>query len=206
MKVQLFSDALGEIRAKYIDEALTYYRPTKYGTTKIWLNRCVAACLTLGVFFGAMIATSAPLRAAFVGWIKGVYETYFVYHYAEKANNSSSFANYAPTWVPHGYEKIKGTDSGGRVDIIYRNEAGQLLRFHYIFKPDETTVFVDAEGANVTTAVVGDHVADLILFEEPSVANNILWTDQNNSVFYISGFFNEDTLIRIAESVKEVSS
>lgn len=206
MKVQLFSDALGAISAEYIDEALTYHRPTKYGTTKTWLKRCVAACLTLVVFFGAMIATSVPLRAAFVGWIKEVYEAYFVYHYENESTSNMKQVEYRPTWLPSGYVEFYVDDTEDTVAVVYANEEGYMLKLSYAYNPNKTIWFVEAEQVEIVPATVNGNPAELLIAKIPETANAIMWIDQNNSAFYISGFFNEDTLIRIAQSVKEVSS
>lgn len=165
------------------------------------MHRVASIILTILIVGGTWLTVDAEARAAFFGWAKEIYETFFVYVFDGKSSGVIGNIGCRPTWIPEGYEKAKETEDNGRINIIYRNEAGQLLRFHCIFEPDETEFFVDAKGGRVTPTIVGGYEADLILFEYPSVANNILWTDKENRAFYISGDLDEDDLIKMANSI-----
>ena len=94
-------------------------------------------------------------------------------------------------------------NGSSRITIFYHNDAGQALRIHYVYDPDETNIFVDAVDGEIEKVSVGEYSADLILIEDPAVANGLMWTDINNCAFYISAFLDEADLIRVANSIYE---
>ena len=204
MNAQMFSDAMGEISTKYIEEALTYQRPVKRRTTQIWLKRCAAACLAVVFCFGTILAVNAEARAAFFGWIKEVYETHFVYRYGSEANIGAEPADYRITWLPNGYTETYVDDTEDTVFIAYANETGQMLAFSYIHNPDETVWQVNTSQSIVKQTNVNGNPADLYITTEVENTNALIWTDQNNSAFYISGYLDEETLIKVAESVEAI--
>ena len=66
-----------------------------------------AACLLLAALLSGctVLAVSPEARAAFAGWVREVYETWFVYRYTGEEQPTSENTVYAPTWVPEGYEE-----------------------------------------------------------------------------------------------------
>lgn len=112
-------------------------------------------------------------------------------------------SNYEPNWLPAGYSRSRETDTGSRITIFYHNDAGQTLRVHYIYDPDETNIFVDAADGIIKKVPVGEYSADLVLIEDPSVTNNLMWIDKDNCAFCISAFLNEADLIKVANSIYE---
>ena len=63
--------------------------------------------------------------------------------------------------------------------------------------------WIDASNVTRKQVAVEGNLADLLLSESSDTASAILWTDADDTAFYISGFLNEDDLIKIAESVRE---
>ena len=167
------------------------------------LQRVASIALAILIGGGTWLAVDVEARAAFFGWVKEVYETFFVYRFSDEVDISAETKNFEPRWVPDGYEKTRTIDTGGRINIVYKNESGQFLKFNYIYDPNETNIFVSADGGRTKTTVVGDYQADLILFDDPSVANCILWSDFDECAFYISAFLNEEDLVKIANSIYE---
>jgi len=207
MKVQLFSDAMGEISAKYIDEALTYYRVRKHRTTGNWMKSCVAACLAVVLCLGAILATNAEARAAFVGWVKDTYEMFFVYRFSGEADVSAERNDYRPAWIPDGYSEHMIIDVNGGVTVRYKEESGKRMQFGYIHNPNSTEWYFDTTDTIQKSSSVNGRPADMLVSTNEDVASAIMWTAELSDVaFYVTGFFDEDTLINIAESVRESSS
>ena len=167
------------------------------------MQRVASVVLAILIGGGAWLTVDVEARAAFFGWVKEVYETFFVYRFSGDADMSTKTSNYEPNWIPDGYSKSRETDTGSRITIFYHNDAGQTLRIHYVYDPDETNIFVDAVDGEIEKVSVGEYSADLILIEDPAVANGLMWTDINNCAFYISAFLDEADLIKVANSIYE---
>ena len=78
------------------------------------------------------------------------------------------------------------------------------MNFSYIHGPDETKWLVDRNNMVTTQVRVNDNAADLFISTDSDYANAIMWSDAEDTAFYLSGFVDEATLIRIAESVVPV--
>lgn len=165
------------------------------------MHRVASIALAILIAGSAWITVDAEARAAFFGWIKETYESFFVYRFSDDIDVSVETDRYEPSWIPEGYEKSRESDLGGKVTIVYKNREGQLLRFHYIYDLGTTSAFVDAEDGTIKKCMIGDYDADLIVFDDVNTSNNILWIDRDNVAFHISAFLNEDDLIRVAKSV-----
>lgn len=94
-----------------------------------------------------------------------------------------------PIWFPGGYALLFEEDTGDQFLAVYTNEAGdRLLSFSCIYKPGQTDVFVDVEGAMLSSVIVGSYSADLLHFENEEKADVIMRTDSNGSAYVISGY------------------
>lgn len=126
---------------------------------------------------------------------------------AESVQRSDDIAeknsSYRPAWVPEEYSISRETDTGGSITVFYQNDEHQTLRVHYIYEPDAINIFVDAEDGNFKTVSVGDYSADLVLFDDPTVASDLVWIDRDNCVFCISAFLDEADMLRVANSIYE---
>ena len=77
---------------------------------------------------------------------------------------------YEFTWLPNGYVKLYEKDTGSRITRLYKNEAGQMLQFNYVYDPNETDIYVIAPTATVDDAVVNGYAADFIKIEDWTVS------------------------------------
>ena len=73
----------------------------------------VVTCLLLVALLSGctVVAVSPEARAAFVGWVRETYETWFVYRYTGEEQLPPENTVYAPTWVPDGYKTHNCTRS-----------------------------------------------------------------------------------------------
>lgn len=164
-----------------------------------------AACLLLAALVGgcSVLALVPEARAAFVGWVRDVYETWLVYQYEGERRGASEDTVFLPAWVPEGYEEIVPARAGSFVRAQYENQRGELLTVSYVTGADTLSLNVEWEGADVRGCAVNGLPADLYL--NPGDGPNILvWTDgARNAAFWITAALDEGDLVRIAESIRE---
>lgn len=203
MNSQIFSDAMGEINDKYIETALTYQCPVKRKGICLWFKRGIAACLVLGLCFGAFLTTNEAASAAFFGWLKEVYELFSVYRSPNNGDASLEAKEYRLGWIPDGYSDVSVREANGTVLICYTNKENQRIAFIYINDSNSTNLFVDTANVTKHEAEVNGCSADLYISDTPDVSNTIVWINEHNTAMSISAFLDEDELIRLAESVTE---
>ncbi len=165
-----------------------------------------AASIILAVLIGSgvWLAFDTSARAAFFGWIKEVYETYVVYRFEGGLNDGTEPLDYQITMLPDGYTEFYSGDSEGTVFTVYANEAGEMLKFNYSSKPDETFWFIGVENMTVEKIYINGLAADLIIPLDPNDAIVIMWETEEHTAISLSGFFTEEELISIAESIEAI--
>lgn len=164
------------------------------------------ACLFLTfILTGTLIlAFNAEVRAIAWGWLIEQYESFYQHYFYEGNTEipSDTSAGY-PTWIPSGYTEDAVIDMGESAAVIYTNDAGQLLRFYYSMGTEDVDLFIETDGVTRKIVYLGTIPADLYLSDNENIANNIVWMNpENQMMYYISGFLNEDDLVKMAESVR----
>lgn len=164
-----------------------------------------AASIILAVLLGSGIwlTFDTSARAAFFGWIKEVYETYVVYRFEGGLNDGTEPLDYQITMLPDGYTEFYSNTSSNRVSVVYANAQGEMLKFNYSFAPDETDWFIKMDGTIVEKVSINGISADLILPNAQGASSTIVWII-DDTAFNLSGFFEKDDLMAIAESVQPI--
>lgn len=169
------------------------------------LRRIASVVLAVLISASAWLAIDVNARAAFFGWAKETYETYFVYHHDQGANVNVDPVEYRPTWLPEGYSEFAVNDTGARVMVAYVNDDEKILRVNYILQnSDGTDWFVDVSQAEIKDVLVNGNQAEVFIAEAKDSANAIAWTT-NDAAFYVTGFLSEAELVAVAESIQEIS-
>lgn len=204
MNSQIFFDAMGEINDKYIETALTYQCPVKRKGICLWFKRGIAACLVLGLCFGAILTTNEAASAAFFGWLKEAYELFSVYRSPNNGGASPEAKEYQLGWIPDGYSEVSMREADDTVITRYANEEDQQLTFTYIIDSSSYNLFVDTSQVTKHEVDVNGCSADLFISDNPDVSNGIVWINEHNAAISISAFLDEDELIKLAENVTEI--
>lgn len=167
-----------------------------------------AACFLLVVLVGGggILTFSVEARAAFVTWVREVYETQFIYRLFQANEEALDDTVYRPTWVPSDYQMISDSILDGTSSIVYRNTANELAVFTY-FKKSATaqSVFqVERDGTESYSQVsINGISADMYIASKGGESNVLIWTDESTGViFCISAPFDKNELIKMAESVE----
>lgn len=191
-----------EIERKMEKKSRRASHPIRYRVMK------AVACFLLVVLVGggSVLALSADARAAFVGWVRDVYqsyETWFVYHFTGENNTVSEDISYHPTWIPQDYAELETLDMFNQTNIIYENAVGLSMTFGYSLNPEAINVYVENTNVQTKRVLVGDTPADLYLDNSAGESNILTWVDSStDTIFWIVAQLDEDELIKIAESVE----
>lgn len=165
-----------------------------------------AASIILAILIGgtAFFTLNTEARAALSAWIKEVYETYFVYRFEGAEISENDAVGYRPTWLPEGYTEFYANEVDDTVTIVYADEEGKMLKYNFVCNPNETDWYVNAAQVTLEPATVNGVPAQLLISNDSETASAIMWTTDENTAFYISGFLSQDELIKIAESSEKL--
>ena len=202
MSVQLFSDAMSELNEKYVMEAVSYQRKAK-PQFNTWLSK--VACVFLAVLLtgSAVLTFSVEARAAFFGWVREQVETYYMYFFEGNAAVTEP-AKYELGWMPENCIFVTSYETAGGEVYIYTDERDTLIQFTYTSEPDNEKVYVDCAEYTEKQVTINGNTASLFIAPSEDNTDDIVWTDPNtNTLFFISGHFDQETFIKIAENVKE---
>ena len=168
-----------------------------------WVHKAVACILlTILIGGGGILTFSTEARAAFVGWVREVYETWFVYNYEGVDREFPEDNVFYPAWIPDGYYELKRSISDDKVSIIYENEEGYLLSFTYTRNRESVSVYSENQGTDVQTVTIGNTLADLYLDQREGNTNTLIWDDEEKGViFVISAHCSGGELVEIAENI-----
>lgn len=167
-----------------------------------------AACLLVVVTLvgASWLTVDAEARGAFFAWVRQQYENFVEYRFAGLAPDEEMTTNFAPTWLPEGYEETKAQSASGTSTKTYSNSDGQAIHFMYSAGADATSLFVVSESMTTVKVIVGTQEADFCQDADPENANVLVWHSESGEVlFCISAPLPRDEMVRIAESIAVVS-
>ena len=203
MTASVFSDAMGEISEKYIMEAVSY-QPKKKQI--IWPRvRSAAACFLLAVLLtgSAILTFSVEARAAFFGWVREQYENFYVYFF-EGETAVADPVKYELGWLPDGCVYVTTIENESGEIFIYTDERDTLIRFSYDRAADSSMLSVDVAGNETIPVKINGCPGEISISPSEDETDQIIWIDnETNTLFLISGHFDQEIFIRMAESVKE---
>lgn len=148
------------------------------------------------------LTIDAGARDVLFSWIKEQCGIYTVYRFTETSERETPSYTYRLTWIPEGYSEYWADKVGATTIISYADEQGRILDFHYCDSSDEADWFLVTEHMEVTSVTVNGGAAELYLSQDPNGSNALIWTSGFDTVFYLSGFFQGDELVKMAESVQ----
>lgn len=166
-------------------------------------SRVASILLVILIGFTVVMSCSPTARAAVIGWIKQVYESFYSYYFEANTDTYSS-NKYQIDPLPEGYAEISHTEENGMILYVFANGQNEMFIFAYSEKTDSSIFFVEKEGYSVEETEVLGCSGDLYTSEDGSQPNGLIWYDlESGYVFYISGQFDGKELINFAGSVKK---
>ena len=152
----------------------------------------IASIFLAAILIGSMyLAVDTEARAAFLDWIKEVYEHSIVYRIMP-SSAAKDLPHYELTWLPDGF---------GEPDIYENSSTGEIVIFDYYRLSSEVQakLFTDQQPEHV---LVNGIIADFYAASSDSESNNLLWIDTEAGVFCaIDSNLSKDVILHIAESI-----
>ena len=202
MNAQLFTDAMSELNDKYVMEAVSYQRKSK-PQFNTWLSKVACVFLAILLTGSAVLTFSVEARAAFFGWVREQVETYYMYFFEGNAAVTEP-AKYELGWMPENCIFVTSYETAGGEVYIYTDERDTLIQFTYTSEPDNEKVYVDYAEYTEKQVTINGNTASLFIAPSEDNTDGIVWTDPDtNTLFFVSGHFDQETFIKIAENVKE---
>lgn len=164
-----------------------------------------AACLLVAVMIvgASWLTVDAEARGAFFAWVRQQYENFVEYRFEGPAPDDEMMTNFAPTWLPEGYEETKTQSAEGTSIKTYSNSDGQVIRFMCSLGADATSLFVVSDEMAMENVFVGMREADFYRDADPQNANILVWqSEEGNALFCISASLPKDEMVKIAESIE----
>ena len=110
---------------------------------------------------------------------------------------------YELCYVPDNCIFVTSYETAGGEVYIYTDEQDTLIQFSYTSEPNKEDTYVIHEEAERIEVTVNEYPAEIFRTPSEDETDGIVWTaPETNTLFFISGHFDEDTLIRMAESVR----
>ena len=200
MNAQLFADAMNELNDKYVMEAVSYQRKTK-SQAQLWLSRVACVLLAILLTGSAVLTFNTEARAAFFGWMRQQVETYYMYFFVGDTAPSTP-VRYELGWIPDGLESVTTLDIDNGECFIYTDEQQMLTQFSYVLNGDTSNWSINGVNYIQKKVTVNGNPADLYISPSDAETSSIIWTNEKNDFFTLSAPFDEDTLIKMAESVR----
>ena len=202
MNAQLFTDAMSELNDKYVMEAVSYQHKSK-PQFNTWLSKVACVFLVILLTGSAVLTFSVEARAAFFGWVREQVETYYMYFFEGNAAVTEP-AKYELGWMPENCIFVTSYETAGGEVYIYTDERDTLIQFTYTSEPDNEKVYVDCAEYTEKQVTINGNTASLFIAPSEDNTDGIVWTDPDtNTLFFVSGHFDQETFIKIAENVKE---
>lgn len=162
----------------------------------------IASIFLAAILIGSMyLAVDTEARAAFLDWIKEVYEHSIVYRIMP-SSAAKDLPHYELTWLPDGFGEPDIYENETVYSALYQNSStGEIVIFDYYRLSSEVQakLFTDQQPEHV---LVNGIIADFYAASSDSEPNNLLWIDTEAGVFCaIDSNLSKDVILHIAESI-----
>lgn len=165
--------------------------------------RRVACFLLVGsMSLGAFTMFSPQARAWVKSWFEEQHEEYVTYRFQGEDLPTEALRDWAPTYLPDGYEQTDYIDLENIVSILYNNDDPSMeIELSYQLLMEGGGENLDNERHVISSVSIRGMPGYLYTATDDS-QNMLTWFDEANRLaFLLMSRVDCDTLVRIAESV-----
>ena len=131
------------------------------------------------------------------------YQSMYEYFFEGEIENPENVAYY-PQWLPEDckFETSYSTLSGEV--YIYSTPRDSLVQFTYISEPNVGKLYMDGVDAEQKDVMINGGSGKLYISHNEGQTSSLIWMNKSRTVlFSISGDYDEDVLIKMAENIVE---
>lgn len=174
-------------------------------TVRKAMRRVAAFFLAALIGISVWLTVDAEARAAFVSWMREVYEERIIYRFFGESE-ADGLPVYRITWLPEGYEEIDVYNEDKIYNALYQkgDDVMNAFVFDYRFVQCGDLSVIEVNEKDYNHKVIDIHGMNADFYEAaiPGETNNLIWVDEEAGiVFELIGFFDESVMQHIAESV-----
>lgn len=202
------SESFERRMAQLLKHPVRYARKHRRAARPMWqkvLTKVGAAVLILTISAGGVIFAVPSARAWAYNVVVQWLEEYVGFHFSGEKIITTNKWRPISTEVEYKILSILEQDGWGVLTI--ENQDGVVVYFDYRPGTDYNQFNVDREHTSYHDATVNGNEAYLFLSEVKDKNSYLIWINEDeNTVFMLEGYADEDTLIAIAEDVKLVEN
>ena len=168
-----------------------------------------AACFLLALLLSGSVwlTVDTEAREAVFGWISERVEGAYHYFFHGDGTSQKQVVRYALSEIPEGYREEDVYETDAYMEITYVETAtGRYLSlgwFHPSIETETPELFFLTGDMEREPAQVNGRAAEFYRDDTGNMANVIVWRDEeNDTLLYLSGYFDKGNLIGLAENVK----
>lgn len=171
------------------------------------LRRVASFLLALLLSGSVWLTVDTDAREAVLGWISEQVEGAYHYFFHGDGSSQKQDVEFALSEIPEGYRKEDVFETDSYTETTYvEAETGRYLSFGWLHPSTETTTpemfFLTGDMEREQVQINGN-AAEFYRDDTGNMANVIVWrNEKNDTLLYISGYFDKGSLIDMAESVK----
>ena len=166
------------------------------------LRMAASVLLVFLIGFGSILTVSTEARTFVFGWMRVRYQSMYEYFFEGEIENPEN-VTYYPQWLPEDCKfETSYSTLGGEV-YIYFTPWDSLVQFSYISKSNEK-LYMDGVDAEQKDVMINGGSGKLYISHNEGQTSSLIWMNKSRTVlFSISGDYDEDVLIKMAENIVE---
>lgn len=166
------------------------------------LRMVASVLLVFLIGFGSILTVSTEARTFVFGWMRVRYQSMYEYFFEGEIENPEN-VTYYPQWLPEDCKfETSYSTLGGEV-YIYFTPRDSLVQFSYISKSNEK-LYMDGVDAEQKDVMINGGSGKLYISHNEGQTSGLIWMNKSRTVlFSISGDYDEDVLIKMAENIVE---
>ncbi len=168
-------------------------------------DRILAATVAVFLVISMLLSFNPDVRAAVAGWFKEVFDTYTHYWFTEEPIDT--LPAFVVKSLPDGCDLIFEETTENTKTVIYQKgddiDDGFVLLCGKLINGSPLQIGSFTDNYNSEEVLVNGLPGDLYVSISPEESHGLIWIDEVNGVyFYISSYFDPETILQIAESVE----
>ena len=164
------------------------------------LKRVAVIILISALIAGSLALTNPTVRATVIDWVKECIEG--AYTFLPKDNHREIYWEFELSWVPSGYKLSETNTNLAGHTLVYKSNFKADITFTYMNTFNIGADYIFTDPAIVKNVTINGLPAEIYIFPTSKKPNAILCgTPEKNIQFLITADVDEETLIKLAESI-----